>query len=417
MSRRVCTPSSMGTRRGTLHENRRPRRCTSLLWCLDGSGSRPARPSGPPTGHSAAANTEPVQRRRCASRCPLTPGAGSAPRRPTLNWYSADGALLRHSYPGDRFRAARPTPDWYSADGALGFGCYPRHWMGRGADLSKYGARSHGNDPDFVAHCRMAPDPAVPPCPVCGAHSMWKWGFFRGRRRFRCRRCHHTHTAPPAPAANDGATDAASASFRRWILTPVPVRQLAASAGLAPMTVMRWRRRVLVELRRRRVRWCGGDVEMVRLGFMDWPWSSIVTAVDDQHRATELWLPPVGPRDRAVAALRAHIEEGSRLTFHGPRHSILVHAATAAGFCVDNRPGAGHPPRARARAVHIRKWVARFSGGPHRDPFAYLAWYDELHGRPQPPFPLPTPKWYSADNVEFRGRLPAGAPGDVRAPR
>jgi hypothetical protein len=170
------------------------------------------------------------------------------------------------------------------------------------------------------------------------------------------------------------------------------------------MTVVRWRYRVLRELRARRVCWCAGKVELVRLTYMDPPWSSVVTAVDDGGRAMELWLPPNAPRPRLADTLRRHIGAGSRVITADLTGAGLLRAAMSAGLEAERACG-GHPPRARARARSIRRWVTRFGQGGRRDPLGYVAWYAWLNGEIAEALPIPTPRWFRS---AVGGRSEAG---------
>jgi transposase-like protein len=222
----------------------------------------------------------------------------------------------------------------------------------------------------------MTPTP-LDRCPQCNSARSTAWGSARGRRRHRCCSCRRTFLAPsPEAAAGDSEK---AVSFMRWILTPVPVRVLAQEAGIAAVTVHRWRRRVLHRLRAGRVHWCSGDVQLMLLGLWYPPWNCIVSGVDDSGRAMELWLHPSGPLETATRTLRAHIGPGSRLLVGGLPLSRFVRAAGAAGFEMERSRGS-HPPRAAERVCSIRGWVRKFSRGPYRDPFGYIAWHDFMHG-------------------------------------
>lgn len=260
----------------------------------------------------------------------------------------------------------------------------------------------------------------IPACLHCRDTSVIRWGWFSGRRRYRCKACRRTFS---------DLTDSALQYLKK--LHPWPaqlelmgrahsIRDAAAVCGVHRTTAVRWRRRVLGALVAGRPRLRG------RLGVVV-PHRQAGTSVRDRVRepATAFSLILVNPRRRPRILGQALIgsEEAERALGHpSPVQELLAVSPSDAHFLtmdlhrrlggtlevphleIIRVPMVRDPERRGALACwfrrmeaagHVlaagyRRWIRWTRGVSPRSASGYRRWYEALwevrEGRTGPPF-------------------------------
>jgi transposase-like protein len=247
-------------------------------------------------------------------------------------------------------------------------------------------------------------------CVHCGEHTVWRWGSFSGRQRYRCRSCGRTFSDLTATPLAYNRRLGSWLEFLELAGRPargepaLPACETAARLGIHRQTSLRWTHRLLASLAATPQPRLAGEVRVAHTFFavsdkgqplydgrtrgglyspgvrLTW----LLVAVSGDGRIACASTDPRGTIPAVRRALDACIAPDSTLIGVASYRSTLALAAKDAGMpytqVYPGHPAAEGADRDNARSAHsyaaaLRRWLHPFRGVATDWLFGYIAWH------------------------------------------
>jgi transposase-like protein len=248
-------------------------------------------------------------------------------------------------------------------------------------------------------------------CPRCSGSRIQRWGWFSGRRRFRCTTCRRTFSdLTGTPVAYSKKIELLR-HYARCLEEGLSIRKTAKCVGISPSTAFRWRHRFMERLGATHTETLSGVIEMTthrlplsckgqrtlgrparRKGWQPSrrrpPFVAIIIAVDRHGSAASACVrnPQIYTHDLERSFGKYVAGRPVIVAAQGPLGPPSVFARRLGGIFWDaRRPDPAQSliriAGAQAYTVSLVGWMARFRGVATKYLPNYLAWHRAVSHR------------------------------------